>query len=129
VYSWNIFYAQTSHGQTQTHKTHHSPDLQEATTFPLIVFSMLGHRASTQMSFCHGIPKFPKIGTPRTLEGHNFLCRPSIEMRSEAKLYPSSRALQRYVACHLQANKSRQFLTFNAWESNWQFDSQPFFRP
>jgi hypothetical protein len=38
--SWNIFGAQTSHGQTQIHKTHHNSDLREATTFPLIVFSL-----------------------------------------------------------------------------------------
>jgi hypothetical protein len=30
----------------------HGPDLGEATTFPLIVFSMPGHEANTQMSFC-----------------------------------------------------------------------------
>jgi hypothetical protein len=31
-------------------------------------------------------PKIPKIGTPGTLEGHNFLCEPSIEAMFEAKL-------------------------------------------
>ncbi len=35
-----------------------------------------------------------KIGTPKTLEAHNFVCRPPIEVRCEAKLYPSSRAFQ-----------------------------------
>jgi len=53
-----------NHGQTQTHKTHHNPNLQEATTFPPIVFSMFGHGANTQMSF-----------RPKTLklESWNFL--------------------------------------------------------
>ncbi len=56
--SWSTFGAQMNHGQTQTHKTHHSLDL---------VFSMFGHGACTQMSFCLGIsklgaPKFPKWG-------------------------------------------------------------------
>ncbi len=32
--------------------------LGEATTFPLIVYYVPGHRASTQMSFCHGTPKW-----------------------------------------------------------------------
>jgi len=56
-----------NHGQTRTHKTHHGLDLGEATTFPLMVFSMLGHGACIQMSFCLGIRKlrvlkFLKLG-------------------------------------------------------------------
>jgi hypothetical protein len=56
-----------SHGHTWIHKTHHNSDLEEATTFPLIVFSMPGHEGYTQMSFCLktpklGVPKFPKLG-------------------------------------------------------------------
>jgi len=46
----SAFGARMNHGQTQihkTHKTHHGPDLGEATTFPLIVLSMLSHGAST----------------------------------------------------------------------------------
>ncbi len=45
--SWSTFGAQTSHEQTWTHKTHHSLDLGEVTTFPLIVFFLLGHGANT----------------------------------------------------------------------------------
>jgi len=52
VRNWNNFGAQTSHEQIQIHKTHHRPDLREATTFPLIIFFMPSHRANTQMSFC-----------------------------------------------------------------------------
>jgi hypothetical protein len=52
------FDAWTSHGQTRTHKIHHSLSLVEATTFPLIVFSMPNHGASTQMSFCPETPKW-----------------------------------------------------------------------
>jgi hypothetical protein len=40
-----------SHGQTQ-HKIHHSPDLEEVTTFPFTLFFVFGHGANTQMSFC-----------------------------------------------------------------------------
>jgi hypothetical protein len=43
---------------TQTHKTHHGPDLGEAITFLLIIYFMPGHRTSTQMSFC---PRTPKL--------------------------------------------------------------------
>jgi len=67
MHSWNTFGALMNHGQTLTHKTHHSSDLGKTNTFPLIVFSMLGHRACTEMSFCLGTPKlgiskFPKLG-------------------------------------------------------------------
>jgi hypothetical protein len=51
---------------------------EEATTFSLIVFFALGHGDFTQMSFC------PRI--PTTLEAHNFVCQPPIEIRSEEKL-------------------------------------------
>jgi len=50
--SWGIFGAQINYEQTQTHKTHHGLNLGEATTFPLIVYSVRGHGTSTQMSFC-----------------------------------------------------------------------------
>jgi len=31
-------------------------------------------------------PKIPKVGILATLGAHNFMCRPSIEMRPEGKL-------------------------------------------
>ncbi len=37
------------------------------------------------------------------------------------------RAFQRYVARYLHVRKLGRFLTFNGWESNWQFNSRPFF--
>jgi len=68
MHSWNIFGAQINYGQTHIHKTHHGPNLGEATTFPLIVFFVPGHEAYTRMSFCPGtpkfrVPKFPKLGS------------------------------------------------------------------
>jgi hypothetical protein len=64
---------------TQIHKTHHILNLRgEAITFPLIVFFVINHGGYIQMSFC------PR--TPNILMGHNLLCRPPIEMKSEAKL-------------------------------------------
>jgi hypothetical protein len=65
MHSWNTFNARTSHGQTQLHKTYHGPNLGEATTFPLIVFSVPGHGTYTQMSFC---PKTPKLEIPKFLK-------------------------------------------------------------
>ncbi len=52
------FGALISHGQTQTHKTHHGLELGEATTFTLIIYSMHGHETNTQMSFCPMTPKW-----------------------------------------------------------------------
>jgi len=76
--------------QTWTHKIHHGLNLGEATTFPLIVYFVPGHKTNTQMSFCPGILKWDLeisiIGFLATLGAHNFACRPLIEMRSKAKL-------------------------------------------
>jgi hypothetical protein len=47
-----------NHKQIQTHKTHHGPNLGEATTFPLIVYYVHGHKANTQMLFCPRTPKW-----------------------------------------------------------------------
>jgi len=75
MHSYNIFGARMNHKQTWTHKTHHGSDLGEATTFPFIVFSVPGHEANTQMSFC------PEIRSFVTLEAHDFVCRLPIEVR------------------------------------------------
>ncbi len=52
---------------TRTHKTHHGPDLGEATTFPLIVYSGPLHGAHIQMAFLSrdssvGVPKSRQLG-------------------------------------------------------------------
>jgi hypothetical protein len=57
----SIFGARTNHRQTRTHKIHHNLDLGEATTFPLIVYSMPFCKAHIQMAFCLGTPKFSKL--------------------------------------------------------------------
>ncbi len=103
------FGAWTNHEQTQTHNTHHNPDLGESTTFPLIVYSMPSHGTSTQMSFCLEILKWESRNSQswdsHDFGGHNFVCKPSIKMRFKAKLQPSSRAFQWYVVCHLHAKE------------------------
>ncbi len=83
---------------------------------------------------CHFVSRLPswspeilKIGIFTILETHNFVCRLSIKVKSKEKLQPLSRSFQRYVARHLHTRKSWRFLTFSDWESNWQFDSRPFF--
>jgi hypothetical protein len=71
MHSWSTFGARTSHGQLWIHKIHHSSDLREATTFPLIVYFVPLQEAYIQMTFCPGTPilKFPQLGFPR-LWGH-----------------------------------------------------------
>ncbi len=54
----------------------------------------------------NGNPKITKVSISATLGPHNFVCRPSIEMRSEAKLQPLLRAFQLYFARHLHIRKS-----------------------
>jgi len=57
---------------TRTHKTRHGPDLGEATTFPLIVYSTPLHGAHIQMAFHSrdswdsrvGVPKSRQLGLP-----------------------------------------------------------------
>jgi hypothetical protein len=58
VHGCNIFGVRTNHGQIQTNKSHHNPNLGEAITFPLIVYSMANHRTKIQMTFCPGTPKW-----------------------------------------------------------------------
>jgi len=62
MHSWSIFGAQMSHGHMRIHKTHHDPDLGEATTFVLIVFSVINHGGYIQMWFC---PRTPNLGVPK----------------------------------------------------------------
>jgi len=129
VFGRNIFGVRMNHGQSRIHKIHHGLDLGEATTFPIMVYFVPGPK-------CHFVPKLPSesleiptIGTLATLGVHNFACRLLIEIRSEAKLYPLSKAFQGYVAHHPHARKLGLFLTFSGQESNCQFDSQLFFWP
>jgi hypothetical protein len=87
VRSLSTFGARMSHKQTHIHKTHHGLDVGEATIFPLTIYFVHGHEANTQMSFCRsGSLEIPKIGSPKTLEAHNFVCKPLIDVKFEAKL-------------------------------------------
>jgi len=72
-----------NHGQTQTHKAHHSLELREATTFPLIVYFVPDYGTSTQMSFCPETPKWESRNShnynSRDFGAHNFVCRPQLK--------------------------------------------------
>ncbi len=58
MHSLNTFGVKMNHGQTRTHKPHHGPDLEEATTFPIIVYCVPFHEAHVQMTFFPGTPKW-----------------------------------------------------------------------
>jgi hypothetical protein len=70
MHSLSTFGARMRHGQIQTYKTHHGPDLGETTTFPLIVYFVPLHEAHIQMTFCPETPKWgpkiSKVGIPTT---------------------------------------------------------------
>jgi hypothetical protein len=77
VHNWNFFGAGTSHGQTQTHKSHHNRNLGEATTFPLIVYSVVTTGLTSKWCFVIGLlsgsPEIPTTMTPMTL-GFMIMC-------------------------------------------------------
>jgi len=52
---------------TLTHKTHHSPDSREATTFPHIVFSATLRGGYIQMALFLGTPKLESRNCPETV--------------------------------------------------------------
>jgi hypothetical protein len=132
MHSWNTFVARMNHEQTRTHKTHHSPDLGETTTLPLIVFFVPGHKANTQMSFCPsqvGVPKFSKLGLLQLWRPITFCA--NLRLRWGLK---QSRSLCQELFNYMWDNTYTQvnqgnFLTFSGHESNWQFDSRLFFLP
>ncbi len=98
---------------------------------PLQYILQLSTGATSKWLFVTRFPNesldIPTTWTLVTLGVHNFTRKPLITMRSKAKLQPSSRSFQRYVAHLLHVKKLSQFLTFNGQESNCQFDSRPFF--
>jgi len=53
-----------SHGQTRIHKTHHGPDLGEATTF-LPYRILCGYPQGPQPNDPSGSPEMPRLGLPQ----------------------------------------------------------------
>ncbi len=125
VHSWNTFCAKTNHGQLKLTRLTTVRTWGKPPPSPLQYTLRLSTRPTS---------KILTIGTPTTwtsatLGAYNFACRPVIEMSSKAKLQLQLRAFQRYVTCHLHIRKWGRFLTFSGRESNYQFDSRPFFWP
>jgi len=108
------FGARTNHGQTRTHKTHHGPDLGEATTFPLIVYSVLATRPTFKCHFVSGLPsgspEIPTTGTPTTL-GPITLCA-NLRLRWALK--------QSCTSCRELSNDlSHATFTHGNWGDSW----------
>ncbi len=84
---------------------------------PLYYTMCLPMGPAPKCHFVSGLPsesfEIPKVGTPITLEAHNFVCRPPIKMTLKEKLYPLPKAFQWYVIRHLNTRKSGRFLTFS----------------
>jgi len=81
MHSWSIFGA----------RTNHDPNLGEPPPSPLIIHFAPLHKAHIQMAFfVPGLPsgsfEIVEVGTIATLGPHNFVCKPSIEMRFKTKL-------------------------------------------
>ncbi len=131
VHSLGIFGVMTNHKQIRTHKIHHGSNLGKPPPFPLQYILCLSMWATSKWHFVSRLPngslEISRIGTSTTLEPYNFVCQPLITMQYKAKLQPSSRTFQQYVARHLRARKLGGFLTFSGRESNCQFDFKPFF--
>ncbi len=76
-----------------------------------------------------GVPKSRQLGLPRLWSP--ITLRADLQLRSDLKQSCSSRPELSNNMWHapLQLSKSGRFPTFCGRESNWQFDSQPFFWP
>jgi hypothetical protein len=69
-----------------------------------------------------GILKFPNLGLPQLWGPITFSVDLGLRGGLKQSFSPLSKAFQRCVAHHLHTMKSGRFLTFNAQESNCQFD-------
>jgi hypothetical protein len=99
MHNWNTFDAWTNHGHTRTHKTHHDLGLggsHDHPTYSVLCNEPQELHSNVILSWGSQVEshEIPKIESSRTLEGHNFLCKPLIKVRSEAKLQPLSKTFQ-----------------------------------
>jgi hypothetical protein len=132
VSSWlEHFGARMSHGQTRIHKTHHDPNLEEATTFPLIIYFVFGNGTNTQMSFCLETPKSRSSQSWDSCDfgGPQLFVHTSNWDEVESKVVAFIERFPMVCGTPLEHKESGRFLTFSGWESNCQFDFRPFFWP
>jgi hypothetical protein len=128
VHRWNIFGALMNHKHSQTHKTHHSLDLGEGTTFLLIIFLLIHHEGYHPNGVFPKTPKsrisqFPKLGfSPLWMPIISF---ENFRLRWNLKQNYSKITVEFFsTICGTLVNtcNSRWFLTFSGRGSNWHFD-------
>jgi hypothetical protein len=131
MHSWSTFGVRTSHGQLEHTRLAIVRTWGKPPPSPLLYIMRLLMGATSKWLFVPGLSsgslEIATTWTPATLRTHNFLCTLPIVMRYKAKLYPSSRSFQRYFARCLHAREMGRFLTFSGRESNYHFDSRPFY--
>ncbi len=115
MHSCNTSSARTRHEQTWIHKTHHDPDLGKPPP-SLLQYTLWLPTRHFVSELPSGSLKIAKVETSTTLGPHNFVCKPPIQMRFNAKLQPSSRTFQQYVTHHLHVRRLGRFPTFQ-WSS------------
>jgi hypothetical protein len=130
-------------GQTTgiwTHLTHHGPDSgvrHHLTPYSILCDFPQHPRPNVTFSrdsqdFRVGVPKLSRNcpgWSLETLGAHNSRLQSLITTRSKPNLYPSSRSFRRHITLSIRRSGRGRFPTFSGRESNWQFDSQPFFCP
>jgi len=88
--------------QLQTHKIHHGLDLVEATTFPLIVYSVVGHGTNCE-AFLHTFNM--KICTHKTRLEVELLC--SCSLTSKVVQCNAMKFIKNLMRCvHLEDTKT-----------------------
>jgi len=124
VRSLNTFGACMNHGQTQTHKTYHSSDLGEATTFPLYTILCVWPRGQHPNGILSQdskvrVPKFPKLGFLQLWKPIT-LCADIRLKWSLTQSWSPCRDLSNNMwhATCTQRNQGNSWL-FSGWESNW----------
>jgi len=91
-----------NHMQLQTHKIHHGLDLVEATTFPLIVYSVVGHGTNYE-AFLHTFNM--KICTHKTRLEVELLC--SCSLTSKVVQCNAMKFIKNLMRCvHLEDTKT-----------------------
>jgi hypothetical protein len=87
VRTWSTFGAHMNHKHTRIHKIHHNVD-SVVSFLEYFLWLTTGLHPNVILSYDSPVEslKILKIGTFATWKAHNFLCRPSIEMKFKEKL-------------------------------------------
>jgi hypothetical protein len=128
VLCWNTFGARTRHWRLRTHKNHHGPDSEEATTFPHIIYSAPLHKGYIQMAFCLETPERES----RNCHGWNSRNFGGLYLRAQTsdqdKVWNKVAALVESFPTVCRTPLARTEIG-SILDISWQFDSRFFFLP